>query len=75
LQQKIQQLLEARKLEIERGEDTTEVRKTLSDLKTIVTQFELIYSLVQEQCKILKVIQDEEEVQELPAIMPAVKGG
>lgn len=75
LQQKIQQLLEARKLEIERGEDTTEVRKTLSDLKTIVTQFELIYSLVQEQCKILKIIQDEEQVKELPALMPVVKGG
>ncbi len=55
LQKKVQQLLTQRKKEINEGieSEMQTVRKTLSELKTITDQFELIYANLVEQIKIL----------------------
>ncbi len=55
LKERVQQLLEQRKKELESGltQDTESVRKKLSELKTVVEQFQLIFSNLREQLKIL----------------------
>lgn len=52
---KLQQLFEQRRQEMQAGASASgqSVRKTLSDLKTIADQFQLIYSITAEQVKIL----------------------
>ena len=52
---KVQQLLEVRKKDLVQGieSDAETVRKTLSDLKTITDQFELIYANLTDQAKVL----------------------
>jgi uncharacterized membrane protein (TIGR01666 family) len=53
---RLQQLLEQRRLEMQPGAGKPEqsVRKTLSDLKAITDQFQLIYSITSEQVKIIE---------------------
>ncbi|WP_315824157.1 hypothetical protein [Paraflavitalea speifideaquila] len=53
---RLQQLLEQRRLEMQPGAGKPEqsVRKTLSDLKAITDQFQLIYSITTEQVKIIE---------------------
>lgn len=55
IHKKVQQLLTQRRKEINEGieSDLETVRKTLSELKTITDQFELIYANVSDQVKIL----------------------
>ena len=57
---KVQNLLEIRQKELGEGnnDDGSNVRKTLSDLKTITDQFQLINSAVVEEVKILQRIKD-----------------
>ncbi|WP_276481686.1 FUSC family protein [Paraflavitalea pollutisoli] len=52
---RLQQLLEQRRQEMAPGADKSaqSVRKTLSDLKAITDQYQLIYSIVSEQVKII----------------------
>ena len=51
---KVQQLMEQRKKEMEAGrrDDPESVRRTLSDLKTITEQFQLIYAITIDQARI-----------------------
>src|SRR5205814_10491834 len=59
LNERVQQLLEQRKKEMETGvesDDMQTMRKKLSDLKTIAEQFQLIHSNLAEQIKILRTI-------------------
>jgi hypothetical protein len=59
INQELQQLLKQRKMEIESGIASPEsFRKKLSELKTIVEQFELICSNLEEELKILKEIKE-----------------
>lgn len=53
---RLQQLLEQRRQEMKAGSSNPEksVRKTLSDLKAITDQFQLIYAITAEQVKILE---------------------
>lgn len=56
---RLQQLMEQRRQEMKAGAGTPEksVRKTLSDLKAITDQFQLIYSIMTEQAKIIEKMQ------------------
>jgi phage shock protein A len=55
IHKKVEQLLTQRRREINEGieSDLETVRRTLSELKTITDQFELIYANVSDQVKIL----------------------
>ncbi|MGB8194509.1 MAG: hypothetical protein WCF67_21435, partial [Chitinophagaceae bacterium] len=55
IHKKVQRLLAQRKEEISSGidGDAQSIRKTLSELKTITDQFQLIYANVTDQVKIL----------------------
>lgn len=59
---RLQQLMEQRRQEMNAGPGNPEqsVRKTLSDLKAITDQFQLIYSIATEQVKILEKMRKEE---------------
>jgi uncharacterized membrane protein (TIGR01666 family) len=59
---RLQQLFEQRRQEMKAGAGSPEqsVRKTLSDLKAITDQFQLIYSITAEQVKILDKLKKEE---------------
>ncbi|MFP5042457.1 FUSC family membrane protein [Parasediminibacterium sp. JCM 36343] len=56
LNKKVQQLLEARRKDLESGidSDLKKVRKTLSEMKTITDQFQLVSSLVLDEIKVLQ---------------------
>lgn len=58
INKKVQQLLAQRKKDIMEGveSDPQTVRRTLSDLKTITDQFQLIYATLTDQVKVLKQI-------------------
>jgi hypothetical protein len=59
MNEKLELLIEQRKGELESGQTSVEgVRKKLSELKTIVEQYELVYSNLEEQLKILRSIKD-----------------
>ncbi len=54
---RVQKLMEQRKEQLHTGEEgDMGVRKTLSELKSITDQFELVYALVSDEIKILKKI-------------------
>ena len=55
MNEKVQQLMEQRRLELAKGMLNNEqsVRKKLSELKTVVEQFHLIYSNLEEEIKII----------------------
>lgn len=59
---RLQQLFEQRRQEIQAGPGNVQqsVRKTLSDLKAITDQFQLIYSITAEHVKILSKLKKEE---------------
>ena len=59
---RLQQLMEQRRQEMKAGSNSPEksVRKTLSDLKAITDQFQLIYAITGEQGKILDKLKQEE---------------
>ena len=58
INKKVQQLLEQRKKELHEGieNDPQKVRRTLSELKTITDQFQLIDASLSEQVKILRLV-------------------
>jgi hypothetical protein len=55
MNEKVQQLTEQRKMELASGmlDNEQSVRKKLSELKTVVEQFHLIYSNLEEEIKII----------------------
>jgi hypothetical protein len=58
INEKVQQLLEQRKKELATGiaNSAESVRKKLSELKTIVEQYQLIYANLEEEAKIIREI-------------------
>lgn len=71
IHKKVQQLLELRRHDLSKGieSDAQNVRKTLSELKTITDQFELIYANVTDQVKIIQKIKQPQPLKEEKVIM------
>ena len=63
---RVEQLLAQRRQDLNKGieSDAQNVRKTLSELKTITDQFELIYANVTDQVKVLQRIKQPQPAKE-----------
>jgi uncharacterized membrane protein YccC len=56
INKKVEKLLEQRRQQLQNGEADSDIRKTLSELKSVTDQFRLIHSVLSDEIRILRTI-------------------